>query len=242
MKTILFIFGFLSVLFIPISIASASDYITGYTDTTDNQRGTDGNNSNSWVCQSFTSTSTNQYTLDYLRLKLSRRTTVAGVFSFRVYNIDGSEHPTGTALSALNNYDSTGVTTDFGGDWYNINMPGTIFSTSTKYAFCFSWISTADARLWIKMDDTSPGYTNGFVMDSADGGTSYTNRAEDSYFEIWGTIYTPPPPPVAGAGELSFPEILIIILAVFLLCLIIERGGDMLIIKIDDNYKNNISY
>lgn len=224
MKYLFILFGICSV-FIPSIIFGATSTIQdSYIDTqTDYWNIT----TSTFYGQTFTPSSSYDLGAVDLYNKLSSGTCLTGVVY--IYNTSGGVF-TGSPICTSSSGDISGV----GGAY---NFFSYYFSTtcnltaSTKYGIKLLTSTNADCS--ISFGAHNPG-------GSYSGGDSISNVNEvisgaDFIFRIWNKEEASTTP--AAIGQLTFPWVLITILAAFILCFIIDKGGARIIGVVEGMYR-----
>ena len=150
--------------------------------------GADGmSSSNKYQAQTFTASAS--YTIESVKLKLFK-TGSPGTFTVEIQGVDGSGDPDGSAITS-GTYDGDTLTTSTSGAWYQITFgAGTALTSGTEYAIVV-YCSTADASNYITMrlDSSSPTYSDGYRVTSTDGGSSWSqDTTRDYVFETYGPV------------------------------------------------------
>ena len=141
-----------------------------------------------WNGQTFTASST--YTLTSIKFLVLRVFTPSDV-TVSIRATSGGL-PTGEDLCS-ETFDGNTLTTDSAGEWKEITFSSPIVVTSeTVYAII---VRGAEPYLRWRWDDSSPTYTGGSRVGSADSGSTWTAyTGEDYMFEVYGTAVTPSKP------------------------------------------------
>jgi len=111
-----------------------------------------------------------------------------GITNVEIKAVDGSNKPTGSVLSS-GTFDADTLPVYSTTEWRETTMSAYTLQPSTMYALILwgpNWVTTTDRLLW-SQDASSPTYTGGQVNQSTDGGSTWTQFANDFMFEIYGT-------------------------------------------------------
>jgi len=137
-----------------------------------------------WAAQTFTTTST--FTFEEARLMLYREGAPGNV-EVELKAVDGSGHPTGSALST-GTLNGNALTTETTGAWYAVDMTSYDLEYNTQYALvahCDYGYSNNTVR-W-HYDSGGATYAGGEKLVSANSGITWAAGAgEDYMFEVWG--------------------------------------------------------
>lgn len=127
-------------------------------------------------------TGTYGHTITSVKLKMYKSGT-PGTLTVSIYACDGSHFPTGDALVS-STYDTSGVTTDTGGAWYEIFFSPVFLQPSTEYAIV---TSVPNERLYLRCDSSSPAYSGHAIRMSGGSWTLPYSDTLDCVFEIYGS-------------------------------------------------------
>jgi len=152
-----------------------------------------------WEAQTFTPSI--DHIVSSVKVKLSKGAGTTGTITASIFDTDANDKPTGSALCS-GTLDSSGVTTDAEGDWYEITFSTTeLLLSGAIYALALK-NSTDDptkAMVW-RRDGSDPSYTGGMRHTTADEGSTWTAYSDDDFmFEEWGD------PEGSGSGGAIFP-------------------------------------
>lgn len=187
------------------------------------------------AAQSFTATTS--YTVSSIKVWLGKAGS-PGEFQASIQGVDGSGFPDGTPFCNGTTSEASITASQGSEELYEIIMSsGCDLTQGTQYSIVVdsaggTWISNTYSFAW--HDPSS--YAGGVYMYYNSGW--FQNTARDYTFEVWGD--EPPPPPPPASGQLTFPMVLIVILATFLLCFMIDKGGQKVIDAVNNLYKYRI--
>jgi hypothetical protein len=145
-----------------------------------------------WRSQVFTTPATG-FKLNRVDIKWAKDVST-GNYILELYAVDGSDKPTGAALSTGGAAIST-LPVDGGGDGTSvttITMAEYTVAAATKYALV-ARAGTSGGSFGIRAL-VAGAYSGGSFWSSADSGTSWSDISWDMYFDVWGddatTAYT----------------------------------------------------
>jgi hypothetical protein len=158
--------------------------------------GDDANNvptTTTWFAQTFTigNTGTNE---DFFVRSISLKADVGDIWTISIQAVDGSNHPDGTDLIAMDFIDNAQPDPDI---WIDIPIQdakkshGLKLSASTTYAIVMKRKS-GSANSQIRSDNSSPTYGGGNFLTTTDSGGTWTaDTNKDFLFEIHGQLENP---------------------------------------------------
>lgn len=169
--------------FIPVGNASAYFNYSEYTYGMDSQlTGIYGAN---YAAQSFM-TEQMSVPVEYIELELYRVGSPGNVSAY-IYECDDAGKPTGDGMTYAT-VDGNSFTTGTNGSIVRFNVSPVVLDTNMQYAVILTATSGngSDYVCW-KVDASSPIYSGGTVVTSADGGITWTvDATKDAYFIIAG--------------------------------------------------------
>lgn len=140
---------------------------------------------NVWAGQTFTVTP-ESHSISRVRL-LVYRLAAPGTVTVGIRRVDDAGLPTGQDITS-GTFDGDDVTTSTGGLWQTVTLTEVWLDYDEEYAIVVrAEAGDTDNAIYIRVDETSPTYTGGKVVTSANGGGSWTPEAgDDAMFEVWG--------------------------------------------------------
>jgi len=138
-----------------------------------------------WLGQTFTPATS--HLLLYAKLKIYKVGN-PGTVTVSIRATSGSV-PTGADL-ASGTTDGDTLTTSSPGEWRTITLlPGVSLTAGTMYAICIRATGgDASNYIWFRADVSSPSYTGGTQVNSANSGSTWGSTATtDAMFEEWGS-------------------------------------------------------
>jgi hypothetical protein len=198
---------------------------------------------NNWYAQTFTvgETGTNESHYDTsFKMLIYKASGATGTIEYAIRATDTGA-PTGDDLCS-GTADVTTISTTKG--YFEISLSGcNNLTPSGVYAVVIS-CQTCIVTLYPRVYNGVNNYTGGGMYSSSDAGINWTipGANVDWLFEEYGLASTTEeePPPVAGETDFNFPELLISLFAVFILCFIINKGTEIVPKKIKDIYSYRI--
>ncbi|KKN77438.1 hypothetical protein LCGC14_0359970 [marine sediment metagenome] len=137
--------------------------------------------------QGMVFTASANYAITSIEVFITGTLGTAAVLTGEIYAIDGSDHPTGSAL-ASGTLDVSDLNSVF--VWKKVTFSSSYNLTSgTKYAIVLTH-STADNLLW-RNAAGGGGYPDGNNVYSSDSGSSWITHTPDQNFKTYGTASTP---------------------------------------------------
>lgn len=189
---------------------------------------------NVWRGQGFTATDT--YTTADIKVQAFKTGSPTGITTASIQERTGNT-PSGTDLCSGTSSTPGYSASSYGNFESNITIPGCNLTSGETYAIILRCPDCTDGNsgAWA-MDYQNASYAGGVALSSTDGGSNWSvyESGTDMEFEIWGDPYTPPG---GSTGQLTFPWVLITILAVFILCFIIDKGGEKIIGLVNAGYR-----
>ncbi len=145
-----------------------------------------------WRSQTFTPQTT--HTLTKVRLPILKQGSPGGNVQVSIRATDASGRPTDGDL-ATGSVTCASVTQTWSEIWYDFDLgTGCQVQAGTKYAIVFNAPSADESNPLYFWFNTGDGYSGGWVMASADSGTSWIDlnlQAWDADFEEWGITGAP---------------------------------------------------
>ena len=140
-----------------------------------------------WRAQTFTPATAHKITSVKIRIY---RQGSPGNITVSIRETDGSGHPTGGDLGDTGTTNGDTLTASSAGEWREITLGNYNLDASTKYAIVVRVLGgDGSNRIYWRIDETSPSYTDGNFESSTNSGSSWsTNSGYDCMFEDWGEV------------------------------------------------------
>ena len=182
-----------------------------------------------WKAQTFTAES--DHVVGAVNLKLWR-TGSPGNLDVSIKATDGSGHPTGPDLTS-GTINAHTLTTDMDGEWQVISLTPYPLTNGTRYAIVLKALDgDSTARVWWRVDQSSPTYAGGNLEHNNDNGVTWTAYTDmDFMFEVWDEAPAPAPAPSSVGGNLHPVNKLAILAPWLVLALLLSLGAGVVVVR-----------
>jgi hypothetical protein len=228
----------LSLLILPSFCFAADTLQDEYNDAADAGGDASLNGAALYVGQGFISSPS--YTPAYIKVLLYRTGSGGDSIDAYIYSTHDADVPDSSICSGNFSATST-VTTNTNGDWYQIDLTSCpALTDATLYAVVLHQNGGDANNKMVWKGDSNAAYGGGMLY-STNSGNSWTKYFPWTMdFEVWSSAEEEPPPAAVVVGSFTFPQLLLVIFAVFLLCLLIDWGGDKIVFMINHFYNYKI--